>query len=45
MSSLAETADKLRAAYSSGPIAPLRGAVQPTDGESAYAIQAINTRH
>lgn len=42
---LEKAAAALRDAYTSGAIAPLRGAVEPTDGASAYEIQAINTRH
>lgn len=35
----------LRAAYREGAIAPLRYALEPTDADAAYAIQALNTRH
>jgi 2-keto-4-pentenoate hydratase len=38
-------AERLRAAYTGGPIPPLRDALAPTDGVGAYAVQAINTRH
>jgi 2-keto-4-pentenoate hydratase len=37
-------AARIRAAYSGDAIAPLREALEPTDGDGAYAIQAINTR-
>jgi 2-keto-4-pentenoate hydratase len=37
-------AARLRAAYKSGVIDPLRGALAPTDVDGAYAVQAINTR-
>lgn len=37
-------AQRLRSAYSSGPIPPLRGQLDPTDAVGAYAVQAINTR-
>lgn len=39
-----EVAGRLRRAYSGGPIAPLRDALEPTDAKGAYAVQAINTR-
>jgi 2-keto-4-pentenoate hydratase len=38
-------AQRLRAAYSEGAVAPLRDALEPTDVAGAYAVQAINTRH
>ena len=38
-------AARLRDAYVSGAIAPLRDALDPADGAGAYAVQAINTRH
>lgn len=34
----------LREAYKGGPIAPLRGLLEPGDIDGAYAVQAINTR-
>lgn len=34
----------LRNAYRSGPVPPLREAVEPLDAAGAYAIQALNTR-
>lgn len=40
---VATVADRLRDAYRSGPIAPLRDALAPTDAEGAYAVQAFNT--
>ncbi|CAN5373358.1 2-keto-4-pentenoate hydratase [soil metagenome] len=39
-----ETAARLRDAYTTGAIPPLRGALEPTDIDGAYAVQAINTR-
>ena len=39
----AELAARLRAAYISGSIAPLRDGLRPDDLEGAYAIQQINT--
>lgn len=45
MTSAYETAAaSLRNAYRAGAIAPLRGIVEPGDGDGAYAIQEINTR-
>ncbi len=38
-------AERLRAAYRAGPVAPLRDGLEPTDTAGAYAVQAINTRH
>jgi 2-keto-4-pentenoate hydratase len=38
-----DVAARLRAAYTSGAVAPLRDAVQPTDGPVAYAVQHVNT--
>jgi 2-keto-4-pentenoate hydratase len=43
MNTLQQLAERLRNAYISGPIAPLRDGLQPTDQEAAYAIQNINT--
>ena len=39
-----ELADRLRAAYSSGAVLPLRDGLEPGDAAGAYAVQAINTR-
>jgi 2-keto-4-pentenoate hydratase len=36
-------AARLRAAYRAGAVPPLRDGLEPTDGEGAYAVQAINT--
>jgi 2-keto-4-pentenoate hydratase len=36
---------RLREAYESGQVPPLRDLIEPNDGDGAYAIQAINTRH
>jgi 2-keto-4-pentenoate hydratase len=38
-------ARRLRDAYASGAIAPLRDGLEPTDGAGAYVVQDINTRH
>jgi 2-keto-4-pentenoate hydratase len=46
VTSLQETAaQRLRDAYRSGAIAPMRDVLESTDGDGAYAIQEINTRH
>jgi 2-keto-4-pentenoate hydratase len=46
MTNLIESvAARLRNAYISGPVGPLRDAMDPTDSERAYAVQAANTRH
>ncbi|KKW90147.1 2-keto-4-pentenoate hydratase [Sphingobium chungbukense] len=37
-------AEKLRAAYVEGAIAPLRDILEPTDTDGAYAVQDINTQ-
>ncbi|MGD9979056.1 MAG: 2-keto-4-pentenoate hydratase [Hyphomonadaceae bacterium] len=37
-------AARLRDAYSGAVLEPLRGALEPTDIDGAYAVQAINTR-
>jgi 2-keto-4-pentenoate hydratase len=39
------TAERLRQAYGTTPIQPLRGALDPLDEGKAYAIQAINTKY
>jgi len=44
MTKLDELAQQLRAAYTSGPVQPLRHGLLPTDAVGAYAVQAINTR-
>ena len=36
-------ASRLRAAYTAGPVAPLRDGLRATDAQGAYAVQAINT--
>ena len=41
----AELAARLRHAYRHGATAPLRDGLDPTDRETAYAIQTINTEH
>jgi 2-keto-4-pentenoate hydratase len=41
---LVETARRLREAYAKGGIDPLRGVLEPTDVDGAYALQSINTR-
>ncbi|MFT3727894.1 MAG: fumarylacetoacetate hydrolase family protein [Terricaulis sp.] len=42
---LSTTATRLRAAYASGAIAPLRETLAATDADGAYAIQALNTQY
>jgi 2-keto-4-pentenoate hydratase len=39
---IARAADRLRSAYHSGPIPPLRDLLGPDDGAAAYAVQARN---
>ena len=39
-----EAARRLREAYASGAIPPLRDLLDPTDADGAYAVQTINTR-
>lgn len=36
---------RLRAAYQSGPVPPLRDGLAPDDGDGAYAVQSINTKY
>lgn len=38
-------AARLRVAYASGAVAPLRDGLEPADAAGAYAVQAINTRY
>jgi 2-keto-4-pentenoate hydratase len=38
-------AERLRHAYTGGPVPPLRDGLLPTDGDGAYEVQAINTRY
>jgi 2-keto-4-pentenoate hydratase len=38
-------AARLRAAYAGPAIAPMRDALDPRDGDAAYAVQNANTRH
>ncbi|CCW17786.1 2-keto-4-pentenoate hydratase [Sphingobium indicum BiD32] len=45
MPNLDQVAERLRHAYSGGAIAPLRDALDPTDVDAAYAVQAINTAY
>jgi 2-keto-4-pentenoate hydratase len=42
---LEAVARRLREAYQSGPIEPLRDALEPGDAAGAYAVQRINTRY
>jgi len=44
MKSHDELARRLRNAYSSGAVPPLRDGLEPTDVDGAYAVQEINTR-
>ncbi len=39
----ATLARRIRSAYGSGPVEPLRDGLAPGDGAGAYAVQAINT--
>ena len=39
-----DVARRLRDAYNSGAVPPLRDGLEPTDGAGAYAVQNINTR-
>ncbi len=43
MPSLESTAELLRKAYTLGAVPPLRDALEPTDADGAYAVQALNT--
>jgi 2-keto-4-pentenoate hydratase len=36
-------AERLRNAYTAGPIPPLRDVLEPGDGEGAYRVQSLNT--
>jgi 2-keto-4-pentenoate hydratase len=38
-------AERLRHAYTAGPVPPLRDGLAPTDADGAYAVQAINTQY
>ena len=38
-------AERLRGAYASGAVPPLRDALEPNDIDGAYAVQEINTQH
>ena len=40
-----ELAQRLRAAYTDGAVAPLRDGLEPTDAAGAYAVQELNTRY
>lgn len=42
---MAAIAQRLRHAYTAGPVAPLRDGLAPTDAAGAYHVQAINTTH
>jgi 2-keto-4-pentenoate hydratase len=37
-------AERLRAAYKTGPVPPLRDGLDPGDAAGAYAVQALNTK-
>jgi len=39
-----DLAERLRAAYSTGPVPPMRDGIDPVDVAGAYAVQEINTR-
>lgn len=45
LSMIPQIAERLRAAYTSGPVPPLRDGLAPTDIAGAYAVQAANTSH
>ena len=45
MAEVEQLAATLRDAYTSGPVPPLRGSLEPTDAAGAYAVQAANTTH
>ena len=40
---LVSCAERIRAAYSQGPVPPLRDVLEPADIDDAYAVQALNT--
>jgi 2-keto-4-pentenoate hydratase len=40
-----QLAQRLRAAYSSGAIPPMRDGLAPTDAAGAYSVQALNTEY
>jgi 2-keto-4-pentenoate hydratase len=42
MAQLAELAQRLRDAYTTGPVAPLRDGLAPNDAAGAYTVQAAN---
>jgi 2-keto-4-pentenoate hydratase len=39
-----DLAERLRAAYTTGPVPPMRDGIDPIDVAGAYAVQEINTR-
>jgi 2-keto-4-pentenoate hydratase len=43
MDTVQRLAERLRNAYTTGAVAPLRDGLPPTDAEAAYAIQTVNT--
>lgn len=45
MSKVQKIAERLRNAYSTGAVPPLRDGLEPTDGVGAYAVQRINTQY
>lgn len=45
MTSLEAAAERLRNAYHSGPVAPLRDALEPADAVGAYKVQSLNTEY
>ena len=44
MTGFENVARRIRKAYAGSPIPPLRGDLEPTDADGAYAVQTINTR-
>jgi 2-keto-4-pentenoate hydratase len=45
MANVMELAQRLRDAYTRGPVPPLRDGLEPTDAAAAYAIQTVNKAH
>jgi 2-keto-4-pentenoate hydratase len=45
MANVMELAQRLRDAYTRGPVPPLRDGLEPTNAAAAYAIQTVNKAH
>jgi len=43
--SYSDLAERLRGAYTTGAVPPLRDALEPSDAAGAYAVQALNTAY